>query len=243
METKTMVVGAIALIAILIGAFILLSHPSVIPPQQGGNYSNPLGGQNASMDEFAKSLISAQNIYLVEDLRGLEKYPISRNNIMQCGVDFAGSEGLAGKEVNVYILEGDTCSASEAGANLSIKTISECHSKVASAFQSDGSAVIWIEKGYTPSVYLHGLVVRVNETYSQGMCNIRFAVPAPEQPPAVNQSPTGNETGAGSGTAVVPEGNTSGVATEEPPAAGASTTPPENTSANPAGIPPLPTVD
>lgn len=200
METKTLVVGAIALIAILLGAFILFSQPPVAPPQGSGDYSNPLGGQNVTMEEFATSLAHAQKIYLVEDLRGLEKYPISRNNIMQCGVDFAGSEGLVGKEVNLYILEGDECSASEAGANLTIKKVSECHSTVSSAFKSGGSVVIWVEKGYSPSIYSSGLVVRVNETYSQGMCSIRFVVPAPEEEETTQPQPAANETVAGNTT-------------------------------------------
>lgn len=184
METKTIIVAAVAAIAILLGAFILLSAPPANPPAEEGDYPNPLGGQNATMEEFATSLMYAERVYLVQDIRGLEKYPLSRNNIMQCGVDFAGSEGLVGKEANIYILEGNECSASEAGSNLTIKTVAECHSAVASAFGKSGNSVIWIEKGQSPSIYQGGLVVRINETYSQGLCSIRFVVPAPEEEPA-----------------------------------------------------------
>lgn len=190
METKTTVFAVIAVIAILLGAYILLA-PQPAPPAPG-DYPNPLKGESASMEAFANYLISSNTVYLVEDLRGLERYPISRNNIMQCGVDFAGSEGLAGKELDIYILEEETCSASEAGGNLTTKPISECHASVASAFGKEGNAVIWIEKGYTPSIYPSGIVVRVNETYTQGMCNIQFVVPVEEPPaPAAANGTTG----------------------------------------------------
>jgi hypothetical protein len=226
METKTIIVGAVALIAILLGAFILLSPPPVTPPVQN-DYPNPLGGQTATMGEFADALMSSQTVYLVEDIRGLEKYPISRNNIMQCGVDFAGSQGLAGKEVNIYILEGNECSASEAGGNLTIKALSECHAAVASAFGKAGNSVIWIEKGYSPSVYPSGLVVRINETYTQGMCNIRFVVPAPVEVPLpawMNETDAGNTT-----TPAQPAENGTSAETEEA-SPGESATPDESSA-------------
>ena len=249
METKTLVVGAVALIAILLGAFILLSPPPVTPQTQNGDYTNPLNGQNATMSEFADMLMSSQTVYLVEDIRGLEKYPISRNNIMQCGVDFAGSQGLAGKGVNIYILEGNECSASEAGGNLTIKTVSECHAAVASAFGKAGNSVIWIEKGYSPSIYSGGLVVRVNETYTQGMCNVRFAIPIEEQPvlPAWAY-------GNGSGNATAPsesaQNGTSAATEEAIPSEPETIAPAENASEGtypvvpgPATPTPIPYID
>ncbi|MEM4272341.1 MAG: hypothetical protein QXH30_02030, partial [Candidatus Bilamarchaeaceae archaeon] len=189
METKTMVVGAVALAAIALAAYILISQPAEAPPQHG-NYSNPLGGQNISLEEFAAVLMQAETICLVEDLRGLEKYPISRNNIMQCGVDFAGSEGLAGKELNIYILEENSCSASEWGGNLTTKPLSECYGTLSSVIGKEGKAIIWIEKGSSSLAYREGLRVGVNETYAQGMCNVRFALPAEgeEEQSSANES-------------------------------------------------------
>ncbi len=186
MDRKQIAVILLLIVAAGIGYYVLtlpsengVEEP---PPANGGGepgeYGPPFAvpGENVTLEEFAANLLASDKVYIVEDLRGLDAYPISRNNIMQCGVDFAGSEGIVGKEMKVYVLEEKSCSHTSGNA-----TLESCYSEILSASNDTSASVIWIEKGNSPEVYEHGLLVRVNETYLQGDCSIRPAQPEEEQ--------------------------------------------------------------
>ena len=121
METKQ-IAAVVLILAVIAVAYYVLTLP-----QDGGNgipaeYSPPFAeeGKNVTLDEFASSMLASSKIYVVEDIRGLEAYPISRKNIMQCGVDYAGSPGLVGKEFTVYVYDdGDLCGTLEGHKSIS----------------------------------------------------------------------------------------------------------------------------
>lgn len=160
-------IAAIAIVALLlIGAHFLLEPQEEIPID--GEYSSPfLPEGNTTLEEFAQHLLLAEKVCIVEDLRDLEGYPISRGNIMQCGVDFSGSEGIAGKELEIYVLEGEACTTVEG-----IRPISECYAEITSFSADPSVSVIWIEKGDQSTAYGKNLLVQVNELYSQGDCSV-----------------------------------------------------------------------
>ena len=195
METKQVAVILLVLAAVAASVYVL-TLPQEVPPANGDGeeeaieYMPPFEkGKNTTLEEFASNLLLAQKVYIVEDIRGLgEKYPISRNNIMQCGVDYAGSPGIVGKELQVYIFEGDICTNYEGES-----PINDCYAEVLEAAGSTDTAVIWIEKGESAEFYSRGLIVRVNEDYVRGTCSIN--VVRPEQEEELLLEPQANNTG------------------------------------------------
>lgn len=185
METKQVAVILLVLAAIAASVYVL-TLPQEVPPEPGNGEEEPAEylppfeeGTNTTLQEFASNLLLAQTVYIVEDIRGLdEKYPISRNNIMQCAVDYAGSPGIVGKELQVYALEGDVCTNYQ--GEIPIK---DCYADVLEAAGRMDTVIIWIEKGESPEFYSRGIIVRVNEDYVQGMCSINVIAPQQEEEP------------------------------------------------------------
>ena len=150
-------------------------------------YPPPFPGEaNASKGEFATNLLYADNVYIIEDVRGMEEYPISKNNILQCAVDYAGSPGMAGKDLQVFAFDdGDICHTFDGET-----AISDCYSRVLQAAEEPNSVIIWIERGDAPEFYSKGLLVRINDAYVQGLCSVNFVVPESEA-----EAPAGGEPG------------------------------------------------
>jgi hypothetical protein len=189
MSVKRSELAAAAIVVIILGAaYFFLSAPPAPPPAGETGYPAPFSGLvNTSLEEFAQSLLVSQKVLIVEDLRGLEAYPISRNNIMQCGVDFSGSEGLTGKELMLYALEGEACTTISG-----VESIADCHSEISSFLDDPSATIIWIEKGSGSIPYGNHILVGVNETYSQGGCHARFESSAP---PAQEELPMNGTSG------------------------------------------------
>jgi len=199
MEAKQIAAIILVLLAAGIAYYVLTLSPApaelpqegeeIIPPQEFvPPFATP--GDNVTLKEFALNLLAADRVYIVEDLRGLETYPLSRTHIMQCGVDYAGSPGLTGKEIVVYALDdGDIC-----GTIGGATSISECYQDILSASEDPGTMMLWIEMGTSPEAYGRGMIVRINETYVQGTCtttlvSLQQDEPGEEEPvPEVNIS-------------------------------------------------------
>lgn len=190
METKQIAAVVLILAALGIAYYVLTLPPEPVP--NGGEiivpeeYLPPFAkeGQNATMQEFASNLLASSKFYIVEDLRGLERYPLSKQNIMQCGVDYAGSPGLVGKEFTVYAFDdGDLCGTMEG-----VTTISECYEELLAASNDLNTTIIWIEKGNESEVYSRGLIVRLSDTYVQGTCKTTLIIPLPEEEPETNET-------------------------------------------------------
>lgn len=178
--------AAALLVIVLLGAAYYLTNASPPPAPEGEEaYAAPfLSDSNTTISEFAQALFHAEKVAIVEDLRELDAYPLTRNNIMQCAVDFSGSEGLVGKELYVYAFEGEACTSNDG-----LKTIGECYSEIVMLIADASASLIWIEQGEGPTAYSSNLLVRVNEQYSQGDCSVTFNVP--------QQYPHSNETSEG----------------------------------------------
>lgn len=180
MDSKELAAVILA-IALLGAAYYLINEPAPPAPDEGGYGAPFLSDANTTIDEFAQMLFHAEKVAIVEDLRELDAYPLTRNNIMQCAVDFSGSEGLVGKELYVYAFEGEACTSSEG-----VRTIDECYSEIEALAKDASASVIWIERGSGPTAYSSNLLVKINEQYSQGECSVTFNVPI--------QYPEANET-------------------------------------------------
>jgi len=103
-DIKTAVVAVIAIIAIFFVASFMLGKEMRMELEY-------FKGELANSSAFSQSLASANKVYIVMDLR--EANETQRLNIMQCGTDFAGSEGLVNKEITTYALEKDVCTTLE----------------------------------------------------------------------------------------------------------------------------------
>ncbi len=210
-------------IIFVLGALLLAGcttpFPEIVFPDQenatGAEYSPPFkqGQTNTTKEEFATHLLSAQKVYLIEDLRNLSGYPMSKNNIMQCGVDYAGSPGLVGKTFTIFAFDdGEVCNTADG-----VMPISECYKLLEQAAKDQDSAIIWIERGDSPEFYSRGLLVRVNEAYVQGLCSINVVTPEglEEMEEIVGEGSGINETAAPE--AEVPGSNESNATDEIPP--------------------------
>jgi len=144
---------------------------------------------NATKDEFATHLLGTNQVYIVEDLRELDEYPMTKQNIMQCGVDYAGSPGLVGKNLKVFAFDdGDMCLTLDG-----VLTIDECYGMIGDAAKAGDTSIIWIERGSAPEFYSNGIIVRINEVYVQGLCAINLMSPVevedPVAEPETNTTP------------------------------------------------------
>lgn len=156
-------------------------------------YAPPFIGENNSVPtkEFAINLLHSQEVYLVEDLRDLSGYPLSKNNIMQCAVDYAGSRGLAGKTIKIFAFDTDEICQTPDGQ----KSTSDCYALIKEATNNPNITIIWVEKGDTSKFYSRALLVQVNESYSERLCNIDYTKPKIASPDIVkNPSKTKSKT-------------------------------------------------
>lgn len=115
----------------------------------------------SNQSEFSSLVQSSKNVFIVMDLRGSSEK--TRANIMQCGTDFAGSEGLAGKNITTYALEGGDCFTSDGK--------SEAKTCLSSA---KANPAIFIKSGSGSVFYNNRLVVGVTDVYSFKDCDIKI---------------------------------------------------------------------
>lgn len=123
-------------------------------------------GEATDEGTFLSTLIDSPVIYIVMDLRGVEDDSV-RTNIMQCGVDFAGGTGLAGRNVTYMSMDETQCvhASIDEGVKGTI-TPDECLEML------NGGMSLYIVEGVSTTYYTKAAMVGVNESYEIGMCGI-----------------------------------------------------------------------
>lgn len=119
-------------------------------------------GTELTQEEFKDIFLSAETVYIVMDVRGVNDNIIS-NGILQCGVDFAASNGMGGKNVTPL-------SMSEAGCQTAteLKPIDDCIKML-----EDG-ITLYVKGGPEQTKYYsNGMVVSVGGNYTFGTCGIK----------------------------------------------------------------------
>ncbi|MFH2106232.1 MAG: hypothetical protein ABII22_03150 [Candidatus Micrarchaeota archaeon] len=113
-------------------------------------------------DVFAETLSASDTVFLVQDIRGAVEP--ARTNIMQCGVDFAGSPRFVDKKLVIFAFEGNDCYFLEG-----IGTVDNCLSQI------KDFPMIHIKQGnMTQNVfYKTKAVVNVGAEYNKNDCSIR----------------------------------------------------------------------
>jgi hypothetical protein len=150
--TKFLLIAALLIaVAVLAYYFILQPKDQFIP--------------GAVVDEttFLNNFDAAQKVYIVMDVRDIDD-DLLRKNVLQCGVDFAGSSGVAPKNATYFSL-GDAGCVTVDGP----RTAEYCFSEIRKGM------AIYVHEGNTFAYYSNGISVGVNKSYELGTCGIHRA--------------------------------------------------------------------
>ena len=119
-------------------------------------------GASVDADTFKTNFNSASNIFIVMDVRGVSDSVVS-NNILQCGVDFAGSSGMGGKSVTPLSFGNGGCVAPDGQRDPSV-----CFGMLKNGL------TIYVKQGPGGvAYYSNGMVVTVGGNYTLGKCSIK----------------------------------------------------------------------
>lgn len=145
--------AAIAVLAILVAGMAYYFHSQ---PQQAFA-PGPQVDEGTFKDIFA----NASAVSIVMDVRGAGDNATSRN-ILQCGVDFAGSTGMGGKAVSPFSISGEGCVAQDGP-----HPVEWCVSRMR------GTIVIYVRGGSGVSYHTDSMVVGIGTQYPLGSCGIK----------------------------------------------------------------------
>jgi len=150
--------GKLAAVAVLAAFALFFFYYFFVLPQ-----SAFVPGGKVSPEEFKNLFSSATTVYVVMDVRGITD-PVVSNNVLQCGVDFAGSSGLGGKNATFFSLsDADGCVSADG-----IRPLAECTSKL------KGGMSIYVKGGSGGAEYFtNGMLVTVGSNYTVGTCGIK----------------------------------------------------------------------
>ena len=148
---KNLAVAALIILAIALAYYFFTTS---------GTTFNP--GARTDAETFKNAFEDAGRVFIVMDARGVSD-PKVGDNILQCGVDFAGSTGMGGKNVTPLGIDSGSCTAPDGTHELK-----ECFSWL-------GSGITIYVKGGEPAgaeYFSNGMVVRVGRDYATGTCGI-----------------------------------------------------------------------
>lgn len=147
--TKYLFIAALLIaVAVLAYYFILQPRDQFIP------------GAAVDKTTFLNNFAAAQHVYIVMDVRGVDD-DLLRKNVLQCGVDFAASSGVATKNATYYSIGDAGCVTMEGS-----KTPEYCFS------EARRGMAIYIKEGNVSTYYSNGISVGVDDTYELGTCGI-----------------------------------------------------------------------
>lgn len=119
-------------------------------------------GTEVNLETFSSILSDAERVYIVMDVRDVDDHKI-KTNILQCGVDFAGSQGLVGKNLTIYSFDSEQgCVGIDQNYPLSYCIKS-----------AENGIALFIEEGNTSKFYTNAMKVGVGNNYTSGACSIR----------------------------------------------------------------------
>lgn len=117
--------------------------------------------------QFVSALAVSNKVYIVQDLTNSNESV--RKNIQQCGIDLAGSSGLAAKDKKTFAFEGGLCYGFDNSSGVSInKCLIELKNNQANA------SVFYIRQGSKTTFYTQGTIISLDKNYSRGDCNVNF---------------------------------------------------------------------
>ena len=153
MDKKEVITIVIVVLAIVAAYFIIFS------PLAARYYPE---GFPVDRSEFLPALSEASKVYIVMDIR--HAAPAVQRNILQCGVDFAGSEGLVEKEIITHAIDNDRCVT----LNNASRYIEDCLNEIRDEI------VLYIQQGDQTVFYPHAALVGIGEDYRLYDCRINI---------------------------------------------------------------------
>lgn len=151
MDHKELMVFLLFLLAIALAYVIFFSGHLTYTPE----------GSPVDSSVFLENLASSSDVYLVMDVRSAS--PTTKQNILQCGVDFSGSIALGAKNLTIFSFENDHCIT----VNDADHDLSSCMNELS------GQTVIYIHPGEESTFYNSAVMVGLGEQYSLDDCSIR----------------------------------------------------------------------
>jgi len=146
------------LIVIVIGVFYFTYPWNAVSEFDPGNEVN--------YDTFREVLNDADKIYIVMDVRNVSSRQV-KTNILQCGVDFAGSYGLVNRDVTYMSLDPvENCIIGNVNGETGIYEINECLGMLNSGIS------LYVIEGDGTEYYSRAAMVGVNENYALGTCGV-----------------------------------------------------------------------
>ena len=118
-------------------------------------------GSEVNVATFNSILTNASNVYIVMDLRNVTDQKV-RRNVMQCGVDLAGSMGLAAKNLTLYSFDSDV-GCIGIGQTYSV---GYCISDMKNGIK------LYIMEGNESKFYTDGMKVGIGSNYTSGSCSV-----------------------------------------------------------------------
>ena len=123
-------------------------------------------GTEINKETFVSLLSDAEKVYIVMDVRGIND-DYTRRNVLQCGVDFAGSYGLVQKEVTYVSMSDSGCVVASLRGKNETTSVTECMDMI----NEDGLSLYVIE-GNETKYYTRAAMVGVGDLYVLGTCNV-----------------------------------------------------------------------
>jgi hypothetical protein len=149
-----MAATAALVLAALAMAWYFLLQPQAPPSLRLGNEIN--------MQTFATVLSGARSVYLVMDVRNANG--TIKQNVIRCGVDFAGSTGLGDKNLTVYSLDAGEICIGQNGTFSSSVCLGEMEKGLS----------ILVQPGNSTSFYSNAMVVGIGGNYTEGECSVNL---------------------------------------------------------------------
>jgi len=144
---------------IILGAAIYIFYATTGP-------SEFRKGTEINKETFVSLLSDAEKVYIVMDVRGIDNDNL-RRNILQCGVDFAGSMGLADRDVTYVSMRDGKCTIASLSGKNETTGVNECIDMI----NEDGLSLYVIE-GNETKYYTRAAMVGVGKLYVLGTCNV-----------------------------------------------------------------------
>ena len=151
-NTMKIVFAAVIIIAIIMAYMILVPYNTFVP------------GKSVDKDTFLDLFAQKDNIIIFMDVRGVSNAKI-KQNIFQCGIDFAGSSGMGPKNVTYFSIGDDEqgCVTPQG-----IREEQYCFDEL------DNAITIYVKEADETKYYNNGVVVGVSEEYPVGLCGIHM---------------------------------------------------------------------
>ena len=121
------------------------------------------GREELNHSKFTEDFLKYNCVDIIMDIRGIDDP--QRRNVLQCGVDLSGSQGLAGMDIQIMGFDEKGCVKENES-----KTVQECIEEI-----RKDCYIFYITKGQNKSTFYNGLLV-IEEGDVYFPCMISYSI-------------------------------------------------------------------